>query len=408
MRGASFFDTLREASFRGAPFEVEDADESGGRRLARHEYPLRDLPFAEDLGRKAGEWRIQAFIIRGRKYDYAQARDDLRKALNAYGSGTLIHPWLGEMTVAVDRYSLRETTREGGCCEFDIDFVESGQRDNPSATTDTAAIVASGAAACRDSLSASFSFAYLPLPQELAQCLTALNDGAALVMDYLSLPQALISEGLVFAASLITTPLSLFNALTGLFGGLLGSLDAASALTLGFDLNILGGGRDEYGYFSYGARPAVPARNTAALEKLTAVNPVTAIAPATAIRRHLAQIAVVEDAAATASMTFDTADDALATRNVVLDGLDAVAPLVADQVFFGLSGLRLAVACDLSTRGGELPRVRRAVLPTTMPALAAAYRLHGDAGRADEIVSRNHIRHPGRVPGNTSLEVLSE
>ena len=35
-----------------------------------------------------------------------------------------------------------------------------------------------------------------------------LNDGAALVMDYLSLPQALISEGLVFAASLIATPLS--------------------------------------------------------------------------------------------------------------------------------------------------------------------------------------------------------
>ena len=107
MRGTSFFDTLREASFRGAPFEVEDADESGGRRLARHEYPLRDLPFAEDLGRKAGEWRIRAFIVQGRKYDYAQARDDLRKALNAYGSGTLIHPWLGEMTVAVDRSSLR-------------------------------------------------------------------------------------------------------------------------------------------------------------------------------------------------------------------------------------------------------------------------------------------------------------
>ena len=102
MRGTSFFDTLREASFRGAPFEVEDADESGGRRLARHEYPLR-ICLAEDLGQGRG-MAHPGFIVQGRKYDYAQARDDLRKALNAYGSGTLIHPWLGEMTVAVDRY----------------------------------------------------------------------------------------------------------------------------------------------------------------------------------------------------------------------------------------------------------------------------------------------------------------
>ena len=43
-----------------------------------------------------------------------------------------------------------------------------------------------------------------------------------------------------------------------------------------------------------------------------------------------------------------------------------------------------------------------------MPALVAAYNLYGTATRADEIVSRNHVRHPGRVPGQTQLEVLSE
>mgnify|MGYP000977712715 CR=1 FL=1 len=37
--------------------------------------------------------------------------------------------------------------------------------------------------------------------------------------------------------------------------------------------------------------------------------------------------------------------------------------------------------------------------PASVPALVAAHRLYGDAGRDAEIVGRNRIRHPGRVPG---------
>lgn len=411
MLRSSFFSTLRQASFRGVQFEVDDADESGGRRLARHEYPLRDLPFAEDLGRKAGEWRIRAFIIQGRSYDYVQARDALRKALTAYGPATLIHPWLGELTVAVDRFSLRETTSKGGYCEFDIDFVEAGQRENPGARADTAQAVAASAGNCRRALRQSFAALYAPLAQELETCLSALNDGMAWAMEYLQLPEALISDALDFAGGLIGAPAGLFDALSGIFGGLLGSLSAAEVLALGFDLGLLAGGSgqvDENGYYRYGPADVLPSRKREALDKLLAVNSVTAIPPATVLKRHLAQVLVMEDAAASARLDFVTADDALACRKTVLDGLEAVAPVAADPVFAALSGLRLDVARDLTTRGGELPRVRRAELPATMPALVAAWRLHGDAARAEEIVARNRIRHPGRVPGATALEVLSE
>ncbi|MGE9985722.1 DNA circularization protein [Desulfovibrio sp. SGI.169] len=411
MPRSSFFSTLRQASFRGVPFEVDDADESGGRRLARHEYPLRDLPFAEDLGRKAGEWRIRAFIVQGRSHDYVQARDALRKALTAYGPATLIHPWLGELTVAVDRFSLRETTSKGGYCEFDIDFVEAGQRENPGAKADTAQAVAASAGNCRQALRQSFAALYAPLAQELETCLSALNDGMAWAMEYLQLPEALISDALDFAGGLIGAPSGLFDALSGIFGGLLGSLGAAEALALGFDLGLLAGGSgqvDEDGYYRYGPADALPSRNREVLDKLLAVNSVTAIPPATVLKRQIAQVVVMEDAAASARLEFVTADDALACRKTVLDGLEAVAPIATDPVFAALSGLRLDVARDLTTRGGELPRVRRAILPATMPALVAAWRLHGDAARAEEIVSRNRIRHPGRVPGATALEVLSE
>ena len=405
----SFFARLRQASFRGAAFEVDDADESGGRRLARHEYPLRDLPFAEDLGRKAGEWRIRAFIVQGRTRDYAEARDALRKALTAYGPATLIHPWLGELTVAVERFSLRETTSKGGYCEFDIDFVEAGQRENPAAKMDTVQNVGSAAQKCREALRESFTALYKPLSQELSACLDALNRGAAEVMEYLQLPGELIAEGLDFAGGLIGQPSGLAGAIFGIFGGLLGSLSAAEALALGFDFALLAGGSvDEDGYFHYGPANALPARRREVLDRLLAGGGVTIIPAATALRRHLAQVVVMEDAAGSAGLDFVTADDALVVRKTVLDGLEAVAPVVDDPVFAALSGLRLSVARDLTTRGGELPRVRQAQLPASMPALVAAWRLLGDAARADEIVARNRIRHPGRVPGGTVLEVLGE
>lgn len=45
---------------------------------------------------------------------------------------------------------------------------------------------------------------------------------------------------------------------------------------------------------------------------------------------------------------------------------------------------------------------------TTMPALLIAHRVYGDARRADDIVSRNRIAHPGFVSGGQVLEVLKD
>ena len=92
----------------------------------------------------------------------------------------------------------------------------------------------------------------------------------------------------------------------------------------------------------------------------------------------------------------------------MVDGLDTIEPAAGDAVFQGLAELRRAVVTDLTTRGANLPRVRSVILPCVTPALVAAYRIHADAARADEIVSRNRVRHPGRVPGGVPLEVLSE
>lgn len=152
----TFFNNLRQASFRGAKFEVDDVDASGGRRLVKHEYPLRDVPYTEDMGRKAREYSVRAFVVQGRSYSYFDARKELLKALESYGPGTLIHPWHGEIKVCVDRYSMRESMESGGLLQVDITFCEAGSLEQPTATADTAYGTNKAAASVREALKKNF------------------------------------------------------------------------------------------------------------------------------------------------------------------------------------------------------------------------------------------------------------
>ena len=115
-------DSLKRASFRGVHFEVEQHSMSGGRRVASFEYPQRDTPYVEDLGAKQRSFSVDAFVIGS---DYMTLRDNLIKALETKGSGVLIHPYLGTMTVVAEGYSMDESPSDGGVARFSIDFIQS-------------------------------------------------------------------------------------------------------------------------------------------------------------------------------------------------------------------------------------------------------------------------------------------
>lgn len=396
MRARSFFNNLREASFRGARFEVDDVEASGGRRVVLHEYPLRDTPYSEDLGRRAREFSVRGYIIQGRTYDYATARADLLKALEAYGPGELVHPWHGEVSVVVDDYRLRESMERGGLLELDIRFREAGQLANPTASADTAQSVTTAATSVRQALKDSFLLTFAPALERLDSLAGVLDEAVGLAMDYLGLPQSLMAAGLARMQSLLATPAALFDALSGLFGDLLGNGNEGTAVTTAS------------GTAARTSSRAVIAASSDALERLLGGSAVITSPAGRVLRDMVAQVVVVEAAASTAHTDYTTADDALADRDAVVESLDTIEPVAGDSVFRCLAELRRAVVTDLTIRGAELPRVRSVTLPGTVPALVAAYRIHADAGRADEIVSRNRIRHPGRVPGGTPLEVLSE
>lgn len=117
---------LRPASFRGASFHVDAGQRASGRRVAPHEYPKRNDPYAEDMGRAARRWSITAYVI-GPNYDLL--RDLLITALEADGPATLLlpSPYLGEDVQALcGPYSMREERERGGFATFEIDFYEAG------------------------------------------------------------------------------------------------------------------------------------------------------------------------------------------------------------------------------------------------------------------------------------------
>ena len=418
------WENLRPASFRGVAFEVESHSESGGRRVELHEYPLRDTPYAEDLGKKAGKWQIEAFLVNG-KSGYAERRDKLREALNASGPGTLIHPYLGELSVSVDGYSLKETTREGGYCTFSISFVEAGQPVEPDVEKDTAANVLDKAEAAKEAATAGFLDEYMPLLEDLEGLAGKVPALLSEATAFLGTPLSILSRAQSAASSVLALPDRLASRILGYLGtirqlggiatsglkmnALTALLDKKSAGTASSWLvtsnGVIAGIVGETSWPQAGGGSiggGTPSPETPGVVASTVANRAE-----TPLIDLIAAGAVIEAAIESADADYGTADDALASRDAVLEAIVEVQRAnCSDAVFTALSELAAAVNEDLTTRGAELPKLGSATLSMSMPALAASYRLYGDVGQADAIVARHRIRHPGRVPGGVPLEVI--
>ena len=147
-------DRYLPASFRGVRFEVADhSADIAGRRVQTHEYPGRDRPFAEDLGRRAKGFEIEGYIVGD---DYMERRDRLIEACDKPGPGLLEHPYLGRRQVACIRCRVSERTSEGRMCRFSLQFGEAGRADYPTDRADPDAVLAEAADAARRAVARQF------------------------------------------------------------------------------------------------------------------------------------------------------------------------------------------------------------------------------------------------------------
>jgi len=141
--GIAWRQYLKRASFRGEQFYVDTGVRESGRRVVQHEFPKRDVPYAEDMGRRAREFTVRGYLIvypvssnAGspkfpndplKQASYLRARDKLITALESTeGPANLQLPLLGILNVMCVRYRVTEEEKFGGYCVFDMTFTEFG------------------------------------------------------------------------------------------------------------------------------------------------------------------------------------------------------------------------------------------------------------------------------------------
>lgn len=147
-------DNLVPASYKGATFKVDVSSKTSGRRIVEHEFPMRDIPWAEDLGRRARRFTVTGYIVQGpREPDYQSTRNALITQLETTGPGLLVHPTMGTDTVVLDTYSITESRQRGGIAEFEMVFREAGSALTAVATVDTAAASISAATSAGTAIS---------------------------------------------------------------------------------------------------------------------------------------------------------------------------------------------------------------------------------------------------------------
>jgi prophage DNA circulation protein len=406
---------IQPASFRGVPFGVMRASFESGRRVAQHEFPLRDTPFNEDLGRRVRSFDLEAYVLGN---DYAAQRDALLKAcIDEPGPGALIHPTLGEWQVLCDSVAVLEDSASGGMAMLRLGFTEAGAEDRPftvaASQTGLLGTVGKVLGYARDAFALAYSTRNLGdfVQRGMVSMAAGLADRFA--GQFLGLP-GLDVQQIAYAINhmrgtdpTIAVPYAL--AVTGCFTAV---VNTAGAVTLPASAASVAAG-DAIGALADTSRAvgegAAFGPGYALLAAGTAADGLAAwYYPGVLRDAHLANqaalSALVADAAAasaaqlSAYVGFSTLAEAAAARAALIPAIEARAEAAADSgadtLYAAWRAVLAAVIADDVARQPALPRLASYDVPGTLPALSLAHRLLGDARRADELVALNSAPHP--------------
>lgn len=403
---------LRPGSFRGVPFETQSTTASVGRRVQVHEFPQRDTPYVEDMGRKAREITFTAFVI---GVDYITRMQKLIEAIEQPGSGVLIHPWLGKMDVTPQSVSKVKFTSALRMASVELSFVESGEKKYPESGIDTSAISRKAAELILSEAVKSFSNQFnLSGAQDFVQAAVA-----GQLTDLLSL-DIVKDVGVTFKMSddlvdLASDALTLVSKDPTVLG-----TQIATALGLGKAVNVTASWRrvtrqlstlldneklnevKDSGVVALTTTARIQ-ENNEALQDLVRQVTVANIVGATSL------VGTDQDRVAESSEVHTIAyQDLIELRDVALSAIDSeLLKATDDAVYKAIEDGYTAVFEDLTERAEKQAQLLDYTPPAILPAVVIAYDRYGDANRDLEIVERNKIAHEGFVP-KRAIKLLSE
>ncbi|BDC37761.1 DNA circularization protein [Paraburkholderia terrae] len=441
---ASYFDQLRPASYRGVSFVSLGGESAFGRRNQVHQYPQRDTPWIEDLGRGARRIRMYGFVIGD---DVITQRELMISAVETAGDGELVHPTLGRLTVNLMDFRSVERWEHGRYFEFQFEFVEAGQRTYPAAETATTQSVLNSvgglnvAAALNFAKTALNAIAYgaAVLGTVVNTALGWYTEAKNIVGDARNLFQLLFNLPGDFGrfAGSATVPTfskypsssvqsnqttqSMIEAATTARANVSTAADTMAAAAAGFDATTV----DAFTASVQGVTSAVLAATNDPNDSIRLLSTLSTFVPDAGTTTSVIGTAMGDmqsacsdlfrrtsiGAVAQASSTYQptSSDDAARVRDLVTDLIDVEMTVAGDQgedeTYEALSTLRAAVVADLNKRGAGLSSIKTFSLPSTLPSLALATRLYRDPTRADELVAQASPVHPAFMP--TTFKALA-
>lgn len=396
-------DELRPGSFRGVPFLVESSDEKLGRRAVQTEYPGRDDPYPEDMGRKAWSDSLKVFVLGD---DHLQQAARLKAALNEFGPGELVHPYWGTMQVQIGEVSLSHSSREGGRSAFSIEVMEAGKQPAPSAVSVTDAKLATSTQEAQTTLVDDFMqvFSIADLPQGL------IDELAVRYNDALNL--------LVPVRSSVSTVLGATAQVRNI-AALLADPQALVEQLLADVFAMFGLSSPTQQSPSFQAQEGVSVeRIQDVLSRLPSVE-TTRLVPANPTPSRLQQVTtqgqildllqgsvVITSGLTSSKVEYRDREQAADVQRSFETALERVELKASDALYEALQRVNVDMVSDLSGRGAGLPSVTRIMPERPLPTLVHAYRIYQDATRADQLAARNNLENPLFVPAKVWMEVV--
>lgn len=438
-----WFESLRQASFRGVNFAVLSEDMTHGRRVAVHEYPYRDTAWVEDMGRAVRKITLRCFIVQdstvyGGGSVIAQ-REALIAACEQKDAGTLIHPTLGELTVSVPENGLRigGSFSNGRVFEFTLTCIESGLKVF-AVTTTTAAATTVGTNYLK-LVSTTVLSAIATVKGELRSVTQAIRTIKSTVAFWKNMVDSTISEVTNISSTLKSTfgntRYGRYNqGNTGGSSGANGSTDSDDVMDVGtlVQQTIAQAITDRKTISDYGQAlndsttideyfqrisdvvAAILNSTGGVNERLRALETLansvsTAYQQATADQSVAATVnatilVLCSGAMASAAVTANpgSSDEAATLSERVSAQIDLALVSAGDRgdddVYDALLSLRESFLSTMATLSQGLVELIEFRTASPLPALTLANRLYQDAGRADELIAGTAVPHPAFMP----------
>ncbi len=395
---------IKSASFRGIRFYVDTSEIGFGRRNSLHEYPYKNIPFVEDLGRKAKTFSFNAYLLGD---DYIVQRSRLINAVENNGtSGTLIHPTFGNILVKpTENCSISDNGRQGGKGSIRLEFVEAGANTFPNFSLFTD----SGIANLYDDIKTSLMDAF-PLTYAVAGFSGFVaNSSINVTQQYIDTFKSAIKIGIKNAEKASNFIRNLASFEDNL------NITATNPETY---INSISDLFDDYDAIFQNANDKYEAT-----KQLIQYEPITEPSKYTTpsrtqetennnqISESFRSFSLAIMSKSTAEETFNSKAQVTERRNEILDlfntRIEQAGISEQSQVRTDLINLRSSTVGYLDKSSELLPEIKTIAYGSTVPSYYIANELYGDSLRYEEIVNDNKIKHPLFVPMGQDLEVLT-